>query len=114
MIQLKRIDDLPLCDLDRAYFRSLMIEATRTKAPQTARTVHGILSSFSRWLAGRGYTATNVMDGVGQPKQPDIPVSSLSEPQIMAIREACRTDRERLVIGLVERAALDEARRMEG
>ena len=69
---------------------------------------------FSRWLAGRGYTPVNVMDGVGQPKQPDIPVSSLSEPQIMAIREACRTDRERLVIGLVERAAVDEARRMEG
>lgn len=107
--QLKRIADLPLCDLDRTYFRALMVEATRTKAPQTARTIHGILSSFSRWLAGRGYTAVNVMDGVGQPKQPDIPVSSLSEPQIVAIREACRTDHERLVIGLLLATGLRRA-----
>lgn len=98
--QLRKLDaSLPLCDFDRRYCRQFL--SSLPLNPTSVRNVHAILSIFARWLVGRGYALVDPMDGVPRPKRLDPPLKALSEPQIMAISEACQTPRERLIVAFL-------------
>jgi integrase/recombinase XerD len=94
-----RLDlDAPLAALDSRLCRALVLTERRTKAPATAAALYGALSAFCTWATGRGLFAVNPMRDLPAPKVPEGPNKALSERQVAALWDACRNDRERLML----------------
>ena len=77
-----------LDELDRAYCRHWLAEQIRRRKPAGANACRDALSSFCRWLVGRGWLALNPMEGVGRVKVPEPPPSALSEAAVARLWQA--------------------------
>ena len=85
--------DAPLHELTSAALRSLVAEAVRTLAPNSAVNVYTMLCSFSRWMFRQGVTPVNLMAGIPSPRRPEPQTKALGPEALARLwQAACELD----------------------
>lgn len=96
---LRNLDEWPTPQVCR---RLLADEIRAGKSVKTVRLTAAALSSFGRWLTEQGYAAENPMRHVPYPRTPDPrPHRYLTRDELRRLWDACRRDRERLIMALL-------------
>jgi site-specific recombinase XerD len=78
-----------VANISREHIEAFLVDLLERRSPSTAKTRHGGLHVFFKWLVDDGEIASSPMTNVSPPKVPEKPVPVLTDEQLGALLKSC-------------------------